>query len=106
MSERPLPKSWSDRIRERLAEAAKLHPEKQIRVVPKGPRASGPHLGERWHSPVGQAELQADDDKLLDQKRCAGCGCRVIIATGALIEGLWCGLCNRTRVSDDPPSAA
>jgi hypothetical protein len=56
MSERPLPRSWKERLRERLAEASKV--SSRLTVVPK--RNSGPHIaGDRWHLPAAQAEMVA-----------------------------------------------
>jgi ribosomal protein S27AE len=97
--ERPLPRNWKDRLRERVS----AHTQ-SIKVVPKGVRSSGPHpAGDTWHLPLSQAEMQAEADKLLDKRRCAGCGERVIIASGELVEGLWCGRCYGER--ERPPAA-
>jgi hypothetical protein len=55
---------------------------------------------------------------LLSRERCAGCGCKVIVATGELHRENpvskfgWCGACFRTRPPADtedripPPHAA
>jgi ribosomal protein S27AE len=97
--DRPLPRNWKDRLRERVS----AHTQ-SIKVVPKGVRSSGPHpAGDTWHLPLSQAEMQAEADKLLDKRRCAGCGERVIIASGELVEGLWCGRCYGER--ERPPAA-
>jgi hypothetical protein len=105
MSERPLPKSWPQRLRERLADAAKAHPP-QLKVVPKG-RRSGPYIGERWHSPAGQAEMNAEAEGLLSTKPCVDCGKKVIASTGELIGNPgWCGPCWGARQLDEPPTAA
>jgi ribosomal protein S27AE len=97
--ERPLPRNWKDRLRERVS----AHTQ-SIKVVPKGVRSSGPHpAGDTWHLPLSQAEMQAEAEAQLSKKRCAGCGERVIIASGELIEQLWCGRCYGER--ERPPAA-
>jgi ribosomal protein S27AE len=97
--ERPLPRNWKDRLRERVS----AHTQ-SIKVVPKGVRSSGPHpAGDTWHLPLSQAEMQAEAEAQLSKKRCAGCGERVIIASGELVEGLWCGRCYGER--ERPPAA-
>jgi hypothetical protein len=109
MSERPLPRSWKERVRERLAEAAKQ--SSRLTVVPK--RTSGPHIcGDKWHLPPAQFQMNAEHEGLMSEKRCCDCGKKVIAATGNLIgtPGL-CGPCAHRRLSADhpdriPPSAA
>jgi ribosomal protein S27AE len=97
--DRPLPRNWKDRLRERVS----AHTQ-SIKVVPKGVRSSGPHpAGDTWHLPLSQAEMQAEAEAQLSKKRCAGCGERVIIASGELVEGLWCGRCYGER--ERPPAA-
>jgi ribosomal protein S27AE len=97
--DRPLPRNWKDRLRERVS----AHTQ-SIKVVPKGVRSSGPHpAGDTWHLPLSQAEMQAEAEAQLSKKRCAGCGERVIIASGELIEQLWCGRCYGER--ERPPAA-
>jgi hypothetical protein len=97
MSERPFPKDWKQRLRERVS----AHTQ-SIKVVPKGVRSSGPHpAGDTWHLPPQQFAMSYAD--LLSVKRCAGCGCHVVKASGELIEGLWCGRCFGER--EHPPAA-
>jgi ribosomal protein S27AE len=102
---RPLPKSWAERLRERVTSAA---PKKGLTVVPKGPRPSGPFpAGTLWYLPLAQAEMAAEMEGLLDPKHCADCGGRVIAATGELVKGLYCGRCWGMRQdANEPPSAA
>ncbi len=98
---RPLPKNWAERLRERLAAAA---PKPALKVVPKGPRASGPHpAGDKWHLPLSQAEMNAEADGLLGA-RCFTCGSRIIKSTGELIGGR-CGPCD-TASRSEPNEAA
>jgi ribosomal protein S27AE len=107
MSERPFPKGWKAKVngfKDALAKRAAERPDLRISVAPKGPRASGPHpAGDTWHLPLSQAEMQAEAEAQLSKKRCAGCGERVIIASGELVEGLWCGRCYGER--ERPPAA-
>jgi hypothetical protein len=93
---RPLPKSWAERLRERLTAAA---PKPSIKIVPKGPRASGPFpAGLTWHEPTQQAEMMAEAEGLLGD-RCFQCGKRVIKSTGSLIGGR-CGPCDGATAPD------
>jgi hypothetical protein len=113
---RDLPKGWLEKVnalrKDLLAKGFTIKP-----TPPKGPRASGPHLGTRWHEPAGQAEMGLAAEGLLSQERCAGCGSKVIAATGELhrekgLSAGWCGACFRTRPPADtedripPPHAA
>ena len=101
---RPLPKSWPDRVREKLRQVARDNPDLHITVTPRH-RISGPHpAGDTWHTPEGQKAL----NELLGD-HCADCGRRVIRATGDLLQGLYCGPCMGAR--DDaanrlPPAGA
>jgi hypothetical protein len=99
--ERPLPRNWKDRLRERVS----AHTQ-SIKVVPKGVRTSGPHpAGDTWHLPLSQAEMQAEADAQLGEM-CFQCGSRIIKATGELINGR-CGPCDTaSRAADEPPHAA
>lgn len=101
---RPLPKSWAERLRERIAEKA---PKPALKVEPKRVRHSGPNIaGDRWHLPLSQAEMNAEAEGLLG-KPCADCGAKVVKASGDLIMGLYCGACFGARMdASSPPSAA
>jgi hypothetical protein len=104
MSERPLPKSWKERVRERLAEASKV--SSRLTVVPK--RNSGPHIaGDTWHLAPQQFQMQAEAEGLLSEKRCAGCGNKIFKSSGELIGNPGrCGPCHGAWQQDEPPSAA
>lgn len=69
---RPLPKGWLAKVnalrKDLLARGFMLTPK-----PPKGPRASGPHLGP-WYESRAQAEMVLRDEGLLSPERCAGCG--------------------------------
>jgi hypothetical protein len=106
---RPLPQGWLAKVnalrKDLLAKGFTLTPK-----PPKGPRASGPHLGP-WYESRAQAEMVLRDEGLLSRERCAGCGSRVILATGELHRPApggagWCGACFRTREVEPPPAAA